>query len=100
MLLLVLFSWLGLGNSVVSEPVLGLSDGDFLVGHSSASLSFSLGSLLGPVVSSHLLIGESASRASLVLDVVALVAASSALAMNLGVSLSHSLSSLSLDHRL
>lgn len=59
LLSLVVFSWLTLWCGVVSEPVLRLSDSEFLVSHSSAALSFSLTGLLGPVVSSEFLVWES-----------------------------------------
>ena len=68
------------------------------MGHSSVALSLSLGGLFSPVVFSELLIGETASRASLVLNVVTLVAASPAFNVHLSVSFSHRLSSLALDH--
>ena len=91
-------SGLGLGEGVVPEAVLR-SSLDFLdVLHSSETLSFSLGGLKSPVVRSHLWGGVSAVSTSSLLDVIGLVATTSAFVVNLGVAFSEALSSFSFTH--
>ena len=91
-------SGLSLGYGIVSETVLRLSLHDSLESHSTVTLTSPLSGLKSPVVASDSWVGESAFRAGLLLDMVGLLAASSASAVDFGVSLSETLGSFTFCH--
>ncbi len=89
---------LGLREGVVSEAVFrsSLDIADML--HSAEALSLALGGLERPVVRTHARLGVGAVGAAAFLDVVGLVAAASAFVVDLGVTFTEALSSLSFTH--
>ena len=82
----------------MSETVLRSSLNVPLVAHATVALASPLSGLERPVVASGSRIGVCALGASLLLDVVGLLAASPAGAVDLGVALTEALGSFTFDH--